>query len=102
MSLYPNVSSLFGQEIISKKYSIAAAKSTIRTLLLLPNVVKSDVYYNWALISGDVDDNKFVDCAIAANADFIVTHDRHFDVLNQIDFPVVNVIDIHQFQTLLA
>ncbi|NHZ72105.1 MAG: putative toxin-antitoxin system toxin component, PIN family [Aquificales bacterium] len=75
------------EEIISRKYSIAAAKSTIRTLLLLPNVIKSDVYFNWTLIKGDADDNKFVDCAIAANADYIVTNDRHFDVLKEIDFP---------------
>lgn len=90
------------EEIISRKYSVTAAKSTIRTLLLLPNVIKSDVYYNWTLIGGDVDDNKFVDCAIAANADYIVTNDRHFDVLKEVDFPVVPVVDIHQFKTLLG
>lgn len=90
------------EEIISRKYSPAAAISTIRTLLLLPNVIKSDVYYNWTLIREDGDDNKFVDCAIAANADYIVTNDRHFDVLNKIDFPVVNIVDIHQFKTLLG
>lgn len=90
------------EEIISEKYSVVAAKSAIRTLLLLPNVLKSDVYYNWNLIRNDVDDNKFVDCAIAANADYIVTHDRHFDVLRDVAFPVVKVINIHQFQSLLA
>jgi predicted nucleic acid-binding protein len=79
----------------------AAAKNTIRTLLLLPNVIKSDVYYNWVLVKGDADDNKFVDCAIAANANYIVTNDRHFDVLKEIDFPVVNVVNIDQFRALL-
>lgn len=88
------------EEIVSRKYSVAAAKSTIRTLLLLPNVIKSDVYYNWVLVRDDPDDNKFVDCAIAANADYIVTNDRHFDVLKKIDFPVVNVANINQFQAL--
>lgn len=33
------------------------------------------------LITADADDNKFADCAIAANADFIITEDHHFDVL---------------------
>jgi len=89
------------EEIISRKYSVAAAKSTIRALLLLPNVTKSDVYYNWTLVKDDPDDDKFVDCAVAANANYIVTHDRHFDVLKQIDFPAVNVININQFQALL-
>lgn len=90
------------EEIISRKYSIAAAKNTIRTLLLLPNVAQSEVYYNWGLIKGDADDNKFVDCAVAAGTDYIVTHDRHFDVLKEIDFPVVNVVNIAQFQVLLG
>jgi putative PIN family toxin of toxin-antitoxin system len=89
------------EEIISNKYSVAVAKNVIRTLLLLPNVIKSDVFYNWLLITFDNDDNKFVDCAIAANADYIVTNDRHFDVLKEVNFPVVNVINISQFQTLL-
>lgn len=32
-------------------------------------------------ISADRDDDKFADCAIAAHADFIVTRDKHFNVL---------------------
>ena len=81
---------------------MTAAQNTIRTLLLLPNVTKSDVYYNWALLRDDPDDDKFVDCAIAANANYIVTNDRHFDVLKQIEFPAVNVVNITQFQSLLS
>ena len=33
------------------------------------------------MISTDPDDNKFCDCAIAAEASFVVTEDNHFDVL---------------------
>ena len=29
-------------------------------------------------ISADRDDDKFADCAIAANADYIITSDKHF------------------------
>ena len=89
------------EEIISKKYSVVAAKSTIRTLLLLPNVIKSDVYYNWNLIRNDVDDNKFVDCAISAEAECIVTNDRHFQVLNDIRFPRVKTVDADEFMRLI-
>ena len=32
-------------------------------------------------IIDDPDDDKFVDCAIAAEADYIITSDHHFDVL---------------------
>ena len=34
-------------------------------------------YYRFNLIQADPDDNKFVDCAIAANAHFIVTGHLH-------------------------
>ena len=34
------------------------------------------------MITADPDDNKFVGCAIAVEADFILTVDRHFNVLD--------------------
>lgn len=37
--------------------------------------------YQFQVISSDPDDNKFVDCAIAANADFIITNDSDFAAL---------------------
>jgi putative PIN family toxin of toxin-antitoxin system len=37
--------------------------------------------YRFGVITQDPDDNKFPDCAIAAEADFVVTDDAHFDAL---------------------
>ena len=51
-------------------------------------------YFHFKLIIADPDDDKFVDCAIAANAKFVVTDDGHFDVLKQIDFPKVEIIGL--------
>lgn len=45
------------------------------------NVREVNPQFRFAVISADPDDNKFVDCAIAANCDYIVTSDRHFDAL---------------------
>ena len=45
----------------------------------------------------DKDDDKFVDCAITANADYIVTEDSHFDHLKQIPFPKLNVLTLDEF-----
>jgi predicted nucleic acid-binding protein len=59
------------------------------------------VYYNLNLIKADEDDNKFVDCAFAANADFIITNDSHFNILKDIDFPNIPVLSIVEFQVLL-
>ena len=54
-------------------------------------------YYHFGLIEADADDNKFVDCAIAADAEYIVTNDTHFNILKHIDWPTLNVISIKEF-----
>ncbi len=45
------------------------------------NVVHISPSFFFRTISADRDDDKFADCAITANADFIVTSDSHFRVL---------------------
>ncbi len=45
------------------------------------NIRKIEPQFRFAVITQDPDDNKFCDCAIAAEADFIVTDDSHFEVL---------------------
>ena len=37
--------------------------------------------FRFHLITADPDDNKFADCAIAAEAAYLITEDRHFDAL---------------------
>jgi len=69
-----------------------------RTLLELPQTRRILVYYNWRLIVADPDDDKYVDCAVASNADYVITHDRHFNVLKQINFPKVNCLSLVQFK----
>ncbi len=71
-------------------------------LLLLPNVYKTDIYFNMGLIHVDEDDNKFVDCAFSANVQYIVTNDRHFNVLQNYDFPKLNLIRIEAFTKMLT
>jgi putative PIN family toxin of toxin-antitoxin system len=46
------------------------------------NVLYVDPHFRLRVVTADPDDDKFVDCAIAAEADFILTSDRHFDVLH--------------------
>ncbi|RZJ58302.1 MAG: PIN domain-containing protein [Hymenobacter sp.] len=48
-------------------------------------------------MEADPDDNKFVDVAIAANADLLITNDKHFDILKQIEFPRVSIISFQLF-----
>ena len=65
------------------------------------NTILVDPTYSFNMIAADVDDNKFVDCAIAANARYIVTNDHHYDVLRQIQFPTVDIMALKDFLNLL-
>lgn len=85
------------EEIIGKHLSPLAAKITVETILRANNTLRIDAQYRFGLITADVDDNKFVDCAIVANADYIVTKDRHFDVLKDIPFPKVLIKRLQTF-----
>jgi len=67
----------------------------------LYNVNFIKTYYNLNLINKDFDDNKFVDCAFACNADYIVTNDKHFNVLKTINFPNIKIISISEFVEIL-
>lgn len=45
------------------------------------NVLFIEPHFRFAVVTADPDDNKFSDCAIAAEANYIITSDRHFDAL---------------------
>ena len=78
-----------------------ASESILGVLENLQNVNFINSYYKFELIKKDFDDNKFVDCAIAANADFIVTEDKDFKILRSIPFPRVDILNIKEFEILL-
>lgn len=54
-----------------------------------------------AQVQADRDDNKFVDCAIAANATFIVSDDKHFRPLQDISYPKLIVVRLMEFVEIL-
>lgn len=83
------------------RYKVPSIDEELQDIVHSPFTELVTIFYNWQLISNDPDDNKFVDCAIASQADYIVTNDRHFDILSQITFPKVEVISIQQFETIL-
>ncbi len=89
------------EEIITVKTTLSIAKHIVEMLLTLKNVEKTDIYFKWNLIEQDPDDNKFSDCAIAGNVDFLISNDRHFNVLEQIEFPKISCLNIDEFVELL-
>jgi uncharacterized protein len=89
------------EEVISRHMGITVASNVMAVIENAPNVNLITRYYAWRLIEADPDDNKFVDCAIAANATYIVSEDKHFDILKSIPFPEVHVIKAMEFQEYL-
>lgn len=84
-------------EILMRHYSASTAAHVLEILLSAPNTSFQETYYKWQFIEADPDDNKFVDVAIAANADYLVTNDQHFEVLKQLEFPRVPVVNLQEF-----
>ncbi|HJU45225.1 MAG TPA: PIN domain-containing protein, partial [Chitinophagaceae bacterium] len=80
---------------------IPTANALVSLLKELPNVHFLTPYYKWNLIEADADDNKYSDCAIAGQANFLVTEDKHFSVLKNISFPKLATISISEFIELL-
>ncbi len=89
------------EEVIERLMSENVAKYTISLILNNPTTLFLSPNYQFNLIKEDPDDNKFVDCAIAANAEFIVTNDSHYKCLRNIDFPKVECIGLEIFNNLL-
>lgn len=85
------------QEIIEQKTNASIANNIIQVLLNSRFVLVKEPYFRMGLIDKDKDDNKFVDCAVAAQAIFIVSNDKHYDVLKTIPFPKVDVVNIMEF-----
>lgn len=85
------------QEIIAQKTTADIAHNLSELFTQLQNIEIIKIYYNWQLITQDPDDNKFVDCAIAGNARYIVTNDHHFAILKNIPFPRVDIINAAAF-----
>ena len=85
------------EEIISQKIGSEIAKNVVEAIARLPYTCYQESYIHFELISADRDDNKFVDCAVAANAEYIVTNDNHFNILQKIEWPKIMVMKIKDF-----
>ncbi len=77
------------QEIIDQKYGITTANAFVALLNELPNVHLITTYYHWQLIAKDADDNKYCDCAIAAQ--------RQFDLQPYLQYPVYEDLENETF-----
>lgn len=82
------------EEVIARKTKPELARNVIDFIMKQENVELIDPFFHMELIT---DDNKFVDCAFAANATYIVSDDTHYDVLREITFPQILVLKLKTF-----
>ncbi len=85
------------QEILEQQISQTVAENVVMLILNQENVQLVDPHFRMGIITADPDDNKFVDCAFAAGADYLVSEDSHFQVLHDMPFPQLNLVTLDEF-----
>ena len=85
------------QEILGQQITATVAENVVLLILNRENVRLVDPHFRMELITADPDDNKFVDCAFAAGADYLVSEDSHFNVLRTTPFPHLNLVTLDEF-----
>jgi putative PIN family toxin of toxin-antitoxin system len=89
------------EEMVTHFYKRQIAGEILNFIFYSLNTLLITPYFQWNLIAADPDDDKFVNCALNAGADFIVTNDKHFNALKDIAFPKINIIDIETFKNII-
>ena len=85
------------QEKMELQTTPTIAENVVLMILNQENVTLIDPYFRMGIITADPDDNKFVDCAFAAGADYLVSEDSHFNVLRTIPFPQLHLVTLDEF-----
>lgn len=85
------------EEILRRKASPIAAELFLKIIARSRNVLRRDPYFHLNLVTKDVDDNKFVDCAFVCQADYIVTDDNHFQEVAESPFLQFRVLGLDDF-----
>ena len=85
------------QEILEQQIKPTVAENVVMLILNQKNVQLVEPYFRMGVITADPDDNKFVDCAFAAGADYLVSEDNHFHVLHNMPFSLLNLVTLDEF-----
>lgn len=86
------------EEILAQHASPEVAHNVVEAIARHPRTHYREAYYHFHLLADvDKDDDKFVDCAIAANANYIVSEDSHFNKLKHIPFPLLTILTLDEF-----
>ena len=85
------------EEKFSEFWGIEVSNNLMGVLLTAGNVSFHSVFYNFHMVEGDKDDNKFSDCYLSASADILVSNDKELLALNKNIYPPVAVMSLEEF-----
>ena len=85
------------EEILRQEHTPVMVEYFLEFLRTSDNIVMVNPTFRFQLPFADEDDQKFVDCGVCGNADFLITNDRHFRILQHIAFPRLRVITAESF-----
>ncbi|MCF0197431.1 MAG: putative toxin-antitoxin system toxin component, PIN family [Bacteroidaceae bacterium] len=89
-------------EILTQQANSIIADNILQAITNSPYTDMVNSYYRFNIITADPDDNKFVDCAIAGRAKYLVSNDKHFNEVKQCSFPHVDVMTLEEFASILC
>ena len=90
------------EEVLTAKTTSEVASNFTDFLVSFPSVEQVQVFFHWRLIQNDPDDDKFVDCAVAAKAFCIVSEDRHFHPYKMNEHPPLRVLRVDEFKEMFG
>lgn len=89
------------EEVFLDKWGPDVTQNLLARLVRAENVVYTSIFFNFNAVAKDVDDNKFADAFLAANADYIVSNDAALLALNSSEFPPFQVRTLAVFSEIL-
>ena len=90
------------EEVLAARTRPEVASNFADFLTSFPSVEQVQVVHNWHLIQNDPDDDKFIDCAVAAKAFCIVSEDRHFRPYKNNLHPPLRVLNLAEFKEMFG
>ena len=89
------------EEILSQRIPHDVVLQILSNIENNPKTVKVTQYLRWGVVTADADDNKFVDCAVAAGAKILVSDDKHLRILKKKTPPLVDLKTLQEYHEYL-
>jgi len=89
------------EEIFLIKWGTDVTENLLARMVRATNIQYTSIFFNFNIVKKDIDDNKFADTYVAANADYIVSNDSSLLALNECEFPPFRVVNLQDFSRML-